>query len=192
MSRDTTKDTPFLARWSQRKAQHAQGLPVAADLHATESPASERDAASAQSSATVASAPQAATPGKPPAPTLDDATALTPQSDFRRFVAGDVDPTVKNAALKKLFADPHFNVMDGLDTYIDDYHNAANLPAAALRQMVQARALGMLDDELAEQPLPEGGAADAANDVAPVEAAEAEPQATAESSTPPEPPHRDP
>jgi hypothetical protein len=28
---------------------------------------------------------------------------------------------VRNAALKKLFTDPHFNVMDGLDVYIDDY-----------------------------------------------------------------------
>ncbi len=42
-------------------------------------------------------------------------------SDFKPFVAKNVAPEVKNAAFKKLFADPHFNVMDGLDTYIDDY-----------------------------------------------------------------------
>uniref|UniRef100_B1XTZ3 Uncharacterized protein n=1 Tax=Polynucleobacter necessarius subsp. necessarius (strain STIR1) TaxID=452638 RepID=B1XTZ3_POLNS len=33
----------------------------------------------------------------------------------------DVDPTVQQAALKEMFTDPHFNVMDGLDIYIDDY-----------------------------------------------------------------------
>ena len=63
-------------------------------------------------------------------------------------------PQVKNAAMKKLFADPHFNVMDGLDTYIDDYGRADPIPKAMLRQMVQARVLGLLDDELEEQPLP--------------------------------------
>jgi hypothetical protein len=50
---------------------------------------------------------------------------------------------VKNAALKKLFADPQFNVMDGLDTYIDDYGKPDPLPERMLRQMVQARFLGL-------------------------------------------------
>jgi hypothetical protein len=39
-----------------------------------------------------------------------------------------VAPEVKNAAFKKLFADPHFNVMDGLDIYIDDYSKPDPLP----------------------------------------------------------------
>ena len=30
--------------------------------------------------------------------------------------------------MKKLFSDPHFNVMDGLDTYIDDYGKPDPLP----------------------------------------------------------------
>ena len=56
--------------------------------------------------------------------------------------------------MKKLFADPHYNVMDGLDTYIDDYSTPDPIPKAMLRQMVQARMLGLLDDELEEQPQP--------------------------------------
>ena len=76
---------------------------------------------------------------RPPPPTLDDAARLDPSSDFRRFVAPDVTPEVKNAALKKLFADPHYNVMDGLDTYIDDYGKPDPIPASMLRQMVQSQ-----------------------------------------------------
>ena len=43
------------------------------------------------------------------------------ESDFVAFMQPKVAETVKRAALKKLFRDPRFNVMDGLDVYIDDY-----------------------------------------------------------------------
>jgi hypothetical protein len=82
-----------------------------------------------------------------PAPTLADVAQLTHESDYTRFVANTVDPSVKNAALKKLFTAPHFNVMDGLDTYIDDYGRPDPLPAGMLRKMVQAHSLGLFDDE---------------------------------------------
>ena len=72
---------------------------------------------------------------------------LTRSSDYTRFVAPDVDPQVRNAALKKLFTDPKFNVMDGLDVYIDDYGKPDPIPASMLRQMVQSRALGLFKDE---------------------------------------------
>jgi hypothetical protein len=78
---------------------------------------------------------------------------LTPDSDFTRFVAPGVDTGVKNAALKKLFSTPHFNVMDGLDTYIDDYGQPDPLPEGMLRQMAQSHALGLFADE-APEPLP--------------------------------------
>ena len=61
--------------------------------------------------------------------------------------------------MKKLFAsDPHFNVMDGLDTYIDDYNKFEPIPKSMLRQLVSARALGLIDDELEEQPKPDNAA----------------------------------
>jgi hypothetical protein len=62
-----------------------------------------------------------------------------------------VDPQVKNAAMKKLFADPHFNVMDGLDTYIDDYGKPDPIPAAMLRQLVQGEFLGLFAEERAAE-----------------------------------------
>jgi len=97
-----------------------------------------------------------ADPPRPAAPTLSDVEQLTKDSDFRAFAARDVDPQVRNAAMKKLFhSDPHFNVMDGLDVYIDDYSQGEPLPRSIMRTMLQARALGLLDDELKEQDKPE-------------------------------------
>jgi len=49
--------------------------------------------------------------------------------------------------MKKLFTDPHFNVMDGLDTYIDDYSQPDPLPLAMLRQMASAQFLKLVDEE---------------------------------------------
>jgi len=83
----------------------------------------------------------------PPAPTLADVALLGRESDYARFVAPGVESGVRNAALKKLFTDPHFNLMDGLDTYIDDYGKPDPLPAGMLRQMAQSHALGLFDDE---------------------------------------------
>jgi hypothetical protein len=83
----------------------------------------------------------------PPPLTLDDVKLLTKDSDFKPFMAGHVGADVRNAAMKKLFADPHFNVMDGLDIYIDDYSKADPIPESMLRQMVGAKFLNLFDDE---------------------------------------------
>ncbi len=89
-------------------------------------------------------------------PTLADVALLTRDSDYTRFVAPGVDTGVKNAALKKLFSDPHFNVMDGLDTYIDDYGMPDPLPAACCGRWCRSPFLGLFDDRRAKTPLPAG------------------------------------
>ena len=92
--------------------------------------------------------PQSTSPSVAPAPlTLADAASLTIDSDFKPFLAKAVAADVKNAALKKLFADPHFNVMDRLDIYIDDYSNPAPLPESTLRQMASAKFLNLFQEE---------------------------------------------
>jgi hypothetical protein len=50
----------------------------------------------------------------------------------------DVDPAVQQAAMKKMFTDPHFNVMDGLDIYIDDYSKPDPLPPGMLKEWFRA------------------------------------------------------
>jgi hypothetical protein len=65
--------------------------------------------------------------------------SLTFESDFKVFMQAKVEQSVKRAALKKLFADPRFNVMDGLDTYIDDYTKADPISDEMLAQLDHAR-----------------------------------------------------
>ena len=88
----------------------------------------------------------------PPPPTLDDVAALTRDSDYTRFVAPDVDPAVKNAALKKLFTDPHFNVMDGWTPTSTTTASPTRSRASMLRQMAQSQCLGLFDDEDERRP----------------------------------------
>jgi hypothetical protein len=153
-----SEDPGFLSRWSRRKTQARQGValetpaspqpdPAGASL-APPAPALVPAPASLPAQSVDGTAPGAVPPesAKPP-PTMADVTHLTRESDFSRFVAPDVDGDVKNAALKKLFGDPHFNVMDGLDIYIDDYSKPDPLPASMLRKMAQAAFLGLVDPE---------------------------------------------
>ena len=89
----------FLRRWSRRK----------------------------QDAATQAAETKPAPAGE--APALPSPDSLTFESDFKAFMQAKVAEGVKRAALKKLFSDPRFNVMDGLDTYIDDYSKGETLTA---------------------------------------------------------------
>ena len=153
----------FLGRWSRRKQDAREGKPAAPE---PEAPAAAVSAV--RPPAQVPTAPEPATPPTPspqgsastaeeapPLPTLADAQALTPESDFKPFVARAVSPEVRNLAMKKLFADPHFNVMDGLDIYIGDYTQPDPLPAGMLRQMASAHALGLFDHEKKEAQAPD-------------------------------------
>ena len=108
-----TEREPFLSRWSRRKEEALRSPPEPA-------PGKTVD-------------PEA------PAPELPPLDQLTPASDYRAFFHPKVNEDVRRAALKKLFSDPHFNVMDGLDVYIDDYSKSEPIPAAMLASLRQAQ-----------------------------------------------------
>lgn len=76
-----------------------------------------------------------------PLPTLADVAQLGADADFSRFVAPDVDSAVRRLALKKLFADPHFHAIDGLDIYMDDFTRADPIPAAMMAALQHARSV---------------------------------------------------
>ena len=100
-----------------------------------------------------------APPPGPPAtpPTLDDVSRLTPESDYSVFTAPEVDERVRNEALRKLFhSDPHFAQPDDLDVSVDEVCEVALSPRARQHKIQQARAMGLLDDELIEQQRPDG------------------------------------
>jgi uncharacterized protein DUF3306 len=115
------KDVPerfSLGRWSRRKLE-AAAQPGPAPL----SPAAPAVASPSTTAATPVELPP-----------ID---SLRFDSDFTAFLRPEVDETVKRAALKQLFRDPRFNVMDGLDTYIDDYTKPDPIPPDMLRELLQ-------------------------------------------------------
>jgi hypothetical protein len=130
---------PFLARWSRlkREAPESSGPPPA--------------------SAPESQAPQTAEARTTPVaslPALPDIEALTPESDFRPFMDPRVDPSLRGAALKRLFGDAHFNIPDPFEAYSEDYTKAETIPLEMLKTLNQARKL--LFDEA--QPAPQAEA----------------------------------
>lgn len=143
----------FLGRWAQRKLDARQGKPLAEPEPAAKptQPVTVAPSVAVQA-APLASEAAPPVPAAPPPPTLQEAQALGQDSDFKPFIAKGVDPAVRNAAMKKLFTDPHYNVMDRLDTYIDDYTQADPLPLSMLRQMASAQFLKLVDEEPESPP----------------------------------------
>jgi hypothetical protein len=97
----------------------------------------------------------------PPPEPLPPIESLTPESDFAAFMKPEVDPGLKRQAFKKLIEDPRFNVMDGLDVYIDDYSKPDPLPEGWLEKMNQVKHLGIFQPP-PEEASGEGGSKDAA------------------------------
>lgn len=150
----------FLGRWARRKTDVLQGKPLQEPVIAAKPvPVA---VASAQTVSTTAAAQAAGSLKEPPeAPataqpaekllSLEDVKTLTQESDFTPFMARNVGSEVRNAAMKKLFADPQFNVMDGLDIYIDDYSKSDPIPQAMLRQMTSASFLNLFEEQDVEK-----------------------------------------
>ena len=141
-------DTPagFFSRWSRRKIDVREGRELdEPQLSSVSAPGMTQPVNSVVSAASAVSASDEA--DAKPLPTMADAQQLTPDSDFKGFMTQGVAPDVKNVAMKKLFADPHFNVMDGMDIYIDDYSQPDPLPLAMLRKMTSAQTLNLFDEE---------------------------------------------
>jgi len=156
----------FLRRWSRIKSAGEPAAPV--------------DTAPAPA---TAFSPVTA-PAREPAslPTLADVAQLGTDADFGRFVAPEVDSAVRRLALKKMFADPHFNAIDGLDIYMSDYTKADPIPAAMMAALQHARSVFGGEEEKeagtardpAEPPFP-----DPAEPAEPAEPGQADPAALA-------------
>jgi hypothetical protein len=145
----TMADEGFLRRWARRKTEVREGREPAPVAMPVAVPAVDGD--DAQAIAAYA-APQPSEPeldDARPLPTLEDVATLDKDSDFSAFVARGVDQAVRRGALKKLFADPHFNVMDKLDVYIDDYNKPSPMSEAMLASLEHAKSvfMKMVEDE---------------------------------------------
>jgi hypothetical protein len=140
----STDEGDFLRRWSRRKREAAAVKPAAGK--ALEAKAAD----------------------------LPPVESLTFDSDFAQFLRANVEESVKRAALKKLLRDPRFNVMDGLDVYIDDYSKDDPIPPEMLKNLEHARTTLFGPRKQDEKAAAEGeGQAEPA---APVEDAKAQPE----------------
>ncbi|MDX1375977.1 MAG: DUF3306 domain-containing protein [Burkholderiales bacterium] len=144
-------------------------------------------------------AEQAAEPNPPagaeaPPPELPPIDSLTPESDFSVFMHRQVDEKLRRAALKKLFSDPAFNVVDGLDDYAEDYTQLESLAEGVGATLEHAKRTLLGRDPEAPQVAEAAQVAEAEQET-PGEAGAAPPHdevARAARETTPEPPPADP
>lgn len=137
----------FLSRWSKRKlevraqeklAEQAQPFvakePLAADLDSGLS-ARSHDVVTSKSKDQLSPQPEL------PLPTEDDLVAVKEGGDIKAFMVNKVSTELKNKAFKALFSRPEFNVMDGLDIYIDDYNKFTPLSKEDIGKMTLSKQL---------------------------------------------------
>lgn len=159
-------DENFLSRWSRRKTE-AKTSPAPAE--------EPRPAAPVEPPAVTPA--QAATQVPAPLPPVE---SLTFESDFAAFMKPDVEAGLRRQALKTLLHDPRFNVMDGLDVYIDDYSKPDPLPDGWLEKMNQVKHLGIFKDP--DEVVPDTPAASAEEAEKPIAEQAVEPAPAVEGS----------
>ena len=114
----------FLRRWSRLKHENAAEKPA-------ENPVEKKEA-------------------EAPPPALPPVDKLTPESDFSPFMQPKVEDSLRRAALKKLFNDPHFNIPDPFEAYSGDWTGGEPIPPEMLATLNQAKTL--LFDKQYEEP----------------------------------------
>jgi Protein of unknown function (DUF3306) len=132
----------FFRRWSERKRTAGTTAPTEAATEKENSTVhAPFDAKVPEKAHGMATSPAAVLAADSHAvPVLPDTATLTPSSDFVPFFQPNVAPEIRNRAVKALFADPHFNVMDGLDTYIEDFTENAPIPATWVEKLARLEA----------------------------------------------------
>ncbi len=143
----------FFSRWSRQKSLNRE-LTQAREAAVPKVPV-VADAELAAGQATTPLAPVAktdtqtsVTSPQPPGdiPTQADVDALAVGADVSRFLQSGVTEAVRGAALKKLFADPAYNVISEMDDYVEDYSQMVKLSATELRQLQQSKDLYLFED----------------------------------------------
>ena len=133
----------FLNRWSKKKLGGEPELSPSELAEKQSSVQDSKDPASGEPTADKKLEPVAGAAQAEAAPTLEDVLKLTKDSDFSAYVKPGIDPQVQQAAMQKLFSDPRYNIMDGLDIYIDDYSKPDPIPLDMLKKMNQSKMLGL-------------------------------------------------
>jgi len=126
----------FVSRWSRRKIEARK---------TEEKPAEPKPSSEPAVSAVPADA-AAAPPGAPAPrelPPLESLKGLA--SEYTEFLRPGVDENLRRSALKKLFADPHFENFERFEAYCEDFTKGEAIPLAILKTLEHAK--GLLFDE---------------------------------------------
>lgn len=103
-----------------------------------------------------------------PAVALPPVESLKPDSDFAPFMGPKVDLETRRAALKKLFADAHYNAPDLFEPYSADFTVGEPIPDEMLKTLNHARKLLFDEPEKTAGAASQSGAeADATKSEAP-------------------------
>jgi len=126
----------FASRWSRRKIEARKEKPAEPE------PSSEPTAPAVPAVADAAAAPPGA-PAPRELPPLESLKGLA--SEYTEFLKPGVDENLRRSALKKLFADPHFENFERFEAYCEDFTKGEAIPLAILKTLEHAK--GLLFDE---------------------------------------------
>ena len=136
----------FLSRWSKRKLEVRAQEKLAEEAPAVQdkAPVSAVNVESENRAHELVKADSQVQPvpdPELPLPTEADLLAVRQGGDIKAFMVDKVSAELKNKAFKALFSRPEFNVMDGLDIYIDDYNKFTPLSKEDIGKMTLSKQL---------------------------------------------------
>jgi hypothetical protein len=137
----------FLSRWSKRKLEARTKEEFAEVTPPIESNSLLHETREVGHHTAVVKPAEAIptdkSPSQPelPLPTEADLLAVKQGGDIKAFMVDKVSTELKNKAFKALFSRPEFNVMDGLDIYIDDYSKFTPLSQEDIGKMTLSKQL---------------------------------------------------
>lgn len=118
--REAVADEPFLSRWARLKRESNETSPDESAQPAAPSPEQPGAKAETVDTGTAETVAGAGTEEDAP-PELPPLDSLTEESDFGAFMHSSVDPALRRQALRKMFRNPKYAVLDPLDPYRADY-----------------------------------------------------------------------
>ena len=128
----------FASRWSRRKIEARKDKPAEPE------PSSGRTAPAVPADADAAAAPPGA-PAPRELPPLESLKGLA--SEYTEFLKPGVDENLRRSALKKLFADPHFENFERFEAYCEDFTKGEPIPLAMLKTLEHAKDLLFGDEK---------------------------------------------
>jgi hypothetical protein len=122
----TVEDEPFLSRWARLKRESRAGRAPEPESPQLDPPAPEPAALKTAppgqpGSQPVEGAEEGAAGAEPEALELPPLDALTPESDFTPFMRPGVPAGLRAQALRKMFQNPKYGVVDELDPFRADF-----------------------------------------------------------------------